>query len=121
MKKCFLVGMGNDGYRYRYSFQKNEGFKPLICKFFFRLGFKDEIENYFLKYEGESYKEIKLENLKDVDWNFKNENFDIDIFYGFEEIILIIRTEEKEILIKVVESLFEIKKFPKIKTSKKKK
>lgn len=113
VKKCFLVGIENDGYRYRYSFEKNEGFKPLICQFLFKLGFKDKADRYFTDYSGEFPKGAKVKSLKDIVWNFKNENFDIDVFYGFEEIILIVRTNEREILIKVVEQLFELKKFPK--------
>ncbi len=110
MKKCFLISMGNDGYRYRYSFEKNEGFKPLICQFLFRLGFGDEADSYFADYSCEFPKGVKIKDLKDEVWNFKNENFDIDIFYGLEEIILIVRTKEHKILVKVVEQFFEIKK-----------
>ena len=77
VKKCFLVSLENDGYRYRYSFEKNEAFKPLICQFIFKLGFKDEAEEYFLNYESEFEKMLKIKNLKDKVWNFKNENFDI--------------------------------------------
>ena len=111
-EKCFLVGIGNDGYRYRYSFEKSEGFKPLFCQFLFRLGFKGEADDYFTDYESEFPKKGKVKNLNDIVWNFKNENFDVDVFYGLEEIILIVRTNEGEILIKVVEQLFELKKFP---------
>ena len=96
--KLILTGTENDGFRHKYEIKKQEFFKDAFIDFMVCLGFKKErVEQCFLDYD-EKENEIKLNvsDLKDYCDNFKNKDFDIDVFYGKRKIILLIRTKKKK-------------------------
>ena len=104
MKKGFeLTGTDNNGTRHRYSFVKKESFKDIFLKFMEKLGFDPEkIKNQFFRSlqddNGEEMGQIpvKVSEICDVCWNYQNKNYDVDVFYGFQKIIIVIRAKSKE-------------------------
>lgn len=111
--KSYLLGTGNDGYRYRYEFEKKKEFKELFNKFMQELGFEEE-QLYFFNHDykqNENGEEIavprdvtKIENSIE---NYKNKDFDIDVVYFNKFIFLIIRTKKHEVLVKALTKHFE--------------
>lgn len=88
MNKLAIFGSGNEGRRSFFIFEKNESFFSLFPLFLTGCGFK-EIGVY------EQYQEDKpnLNDLNNRIENFKNENYDIDVIYTQNRIILLVRTD----------------------------
>lgn len=95
----------------QYIFIKEQKFIEKIISFFEDLDFnKDEApltylfktENYEI--DGTEPKYIDINAVKDIRYNIKNDEYDIDIFIGNKKIILVIRTKkdkQKEISNKI--------------------
>lgn len=99
MNKFALTGIKNDKYRYEFTVKKNQAFVGSFIELLPELGFKNQ-EFYFLEYKKgqDSLIPIKINKLKEVCNNFKNKDYDIEIFYGNKRIILVIRTKKKDFL-----------------------
>ena len=95
MKKSYLLSTGNDGYRYRYEFEKINSFSKIFTNFMRDLGFDDSDRPFLTMYEGEDEKEMDIEKTLDFTWNFRNKSFDVDLFIGGKKIILVVRTKDK--------------------------
>jgi len=111
--KFKLTGIGNDSYRYYYSIVKSEEFKIPFIKFMVELGFDEKrISEYFEDYDerGEKPIHVKINWLNDKVFTWKNEDFDIDCFFGRKKIILIIRTKKHQKLINSLEKYSEWEK-----------
>jgi len=104
---CRLISTGNNGYRYRYEFSKAEVFKDLFKELLLELSFdRMYVDNFFMTYEDDKPVSLEIQSVKDSVMNCSNENFDMDIFFGAENIILIVRTHKVRKLIKTIEKLF---------------
>jgi len=106
-----LEGTGNDGYRYRYEFEKDEKFKDGFLGFMGDLGFKNDRD---LGYLFEDYGcekgingEVKVESINQKLENFRNKNFDVDVIFFEKEIEIIVRTKKTKELIKSVNKWFK--------------
>ena len=113
--KNLLIGTGNDGYRYKYEFKKNNKFKKAFLGFMQELGFEEEWDLYYFD------KDYKLQNeeeeiprdltkIRDLVEHYKNKDFDVDLFFGVKNLILIIRTKNTNMLVKVANKYFKFKK-----------
>lgn len=89
-KKLKVIGSGNKEGRFFFIFNKEESFFGLFSSFLINCGFRN-LGIY--EYYQEEKPDIKLFNNK-VE-NFKNEEYDIDIIYTNNSIILIIRTNQE--------------------------
>ena len=85
-----LTGSGNEDGRFFYIFDKDITFFSLFPKFLLGCGFED-----LGVYEEYQEKLPNINNFKNKIEHFKNNEYDIDIIYTHDKIILIIRTEEK--------------------------
>ncbi len=102
-KEFVLMGTDNDGVRHRYSVEKNDGFKGVFIKFMEELGFdgaaiKKQFEEHHFddETEEEVYKTLKVSEIVDVCKYYKNNEYELDVFYGKDKIILVIRTNQKK-------------------------
>jgi hypothetical protein len=106
MNKLAVLGSGNEGSRSFFIFEKNESFFSLFPLFLSGCGFK-KIGVY------ESYQDDKpsLNKLNNRVENFKNENYDIDVIYTQDRIILLVRTDSsnREKLIAGIERMANFK------------
>lgn len=131
MKNKFtLTGTDNDGFRHRYSFKKNEKFKIVFAEFMEKLGFdKSKVLNSFITNEQNAKGEeieyrIKIKDLIDICRHYQNKINEIDVFYGKEKIIILVRSKKRRPFVEYLENKsdwikpLEIKK---IKERKKKK
>lgn len=108
MEECKLIGTNNDGFRFEYTFNKEENFKEKFSKFLLGLDFGyGEVAEAFLVNENRI--QVKIKDIKGHIRNYKNKDFDIDTFYGTSIIIVVVRTNNQDKLIKVVDDLFEFK------------
>lgn len=87
MKKLKLKGAGNTNGRSYFKIEKHRDLHDFLADFLVKCGFEDN--NYLTIYKTEQG-DITL--LEDVQENYKNEYFDIDIFYGHKSVILVVRT-----------------------------
>jgi len=89
-KKLRLIGSGNDKKRNFFILNKEKSFFSLFPLFLISCGFKN-IKEY------EDYQEEKpdIDEFTNRVEHFKNQEYDIDLIYTQNRIILIIRTEEK--------------------------
>lgn len=85
-----LIGSGNKEERSYYIFEKDKTFFSLFPKFLLGCGFENlkEYEDYQEKIPDINTFENKVEN-------FKNQNYDIDIVFTHNRIIIIIRTKQE--------------------------
>ena len=90
INKMKLVGSGNSDGRFFYIFDKNMNFFSLFPKFLLGCGFKD-----LGVYEDYQEKVPNINKIENRIENFKNSEYDIDVIYTQDKIMLIIRTEEK--------------------------
>jgi len=121
-KEMILRGTDNDGIRHRYTFEKSPSFKPGILKFLKDLGLdpKDENKRYFYLEDSncdegcDSVTVLEPADITDTCWRFKNKKYDLDIFWGKEKVILLVRTSQKmraEKRRKIVNALIENSKW----------
>lgn len=107
-EKIMLLGTGNDRYRHYYKIRKNEKFKKIFVKFMEDLGFDAQrIKQQF--WNEDNNIEIKISDFIDSCSHYKNKKYDIDIFYGYKKIILVIRTKERKELLENIKSKFKWK------------
>jgi hypothetical protein len=108
--KLVLLGTENKENRYEYIIEKNEDFKEIFLSFMEKLGFERIIINktffnyIFNRDNIEKQIEFKISDFKDSYHNYKNKDFDIDVFYGTKKIILIIRTKKGNKLREIINS-----------------
>lgn len=106
--KLTISGTDNNGYRHRYSFDKNSEFKEAFINLMTELEFeKEKIGRYFYwEEENEDGEEIivnlDISNLSDVVWFFQNKKYEVDTFIGVKKVIIVIRTKERDELIKKI-------------------
>lgn len=104
-RKFILTGTGNDGFRNFYQIDKEIGFRDEFIRLMTKMGFEEEkIKNRFLvMYESslESKENIFVEWLVDADeisdmaWNFRNNKFDVDVFFGDKKVFIVIRSNKR--------------------------
>lgn len=87
MEKLKLFARGNEKDRNFFIIEKNQTFFSLFPKFLLNCGFRNNI--YLDEYQDNA---PRIDDFIDMQENFKNENYDIDLIYGKDKIILIIRT-----------------------------
>lgn len=90
MNKMKLTGSGNEEGRFFYIFDKSANFFSLFPRFLLGCGF----ENIGV-YEDYQEKPPAIDNFKNKIEHFKNEEYDIDVVFTHDKIMLIVRTEEK--------------------------
>lgn len=96
-----LNGTENDGYIYKYYFNKTEKFMLWFLDFMKELRFKEE--DY--KYEFEEG--IKERN--QIVRTFRNDDFDVEVICFEDEIAFIVRTEKREELIELTDKYMKFK------------
>lgn len=105
IKKLKLIGSGNKDKRNFFVLSKEESFFSLFPLFLINCGFKN-IGIY------EDYQEEKpdLNNFNNKIEHFQNENYDIDLIYTTNRIIIIIRTNfsNREKLLQGIKNLANI-------------
>jgi len=96
-KGFVLTGTDNDGFRNRYSAIKNEQFKKIFVKFMSELDFDEKIiEKTFWSYDEESGDfELKISEFEDCCRYYKNDKYEVDVFYGNKKVIMVIRTKTR--------------------------
>lgn len=109
MKKFILAGTGNDGFWHKYHIDKSKGFREAFIRFMTFLGFeRKEIQSRFnQKYESDdddgeyiaTQWVVDADEISDEIWHFKNEKYDIDVFFGEDKIFVIVRTKNRENMI----------------------
>lgn len=105
-KSLFLNGTENNGYRHRYSCEKNEKFKKGFFELMENLGFdKNNVDRFVMsryiydEEEGRETKKIwirKVKEVKDECWFFENKKYEIDVFFGVKKIIILIRIKGRK-------------------------
>lgn len=114
-KELVLNGTDNDGARHRYSFDKNPEIKGGLKKLLVGLEFEEKkvgelIEGIFIKRnEDENYQEtitiLQSKEINDKIYYLKNKKYEIDLFFGKNKVILLIRTKkEREKLVSEIEN-----------------
>ena len=120
-KKFILTGTDNDGFRHRYSFKKNEEFKKSFLKFMVELEFDEKIKSSWNSgHEDKNGNwidvELKVSDFEDCIRHYQNKKFDVDVFYGKDKIIIVVRTKTRNSIIKYLRKnvkwikLLEVKK-----------
>lgn len=90
INKLKLIGSGNKEGRYYYIFNKDNTFFSLFPKFLIGCDF----ENLGV-YEDYQEKNQNITNFENKIEHFKNNNYDIDVIFTHNKIILIVRTNEE--------------------------
>lgn len=114
-KELVLNGTDNNGIRHRYSFDKTPKIKEGLKKLLVGLEFEEKkvgelIEGIFIKRtEDENYQEtitiLQPEEINDKIYYLKNKKYEIDLFFGKNKVILLIRTKkEREKLVSEIEN-----------------
>lgn len=104
-KDFILTGTENNSFRHRYSFKKNNKIKKALEKLFLKLNLVNKnnealVKQIFIeKFEDEEGREIyfqrKIEEIIDEVYYFKNDDFEVDIFFGSNKIIVLIRSKKR--------------------------
>jgi hypothetical protein len=89
MNKLKLIGLGNKDNRNHFIFKKDNSFFSLFPDFLESLG----LDKLSIMYE-HSEEPQDINELIDIQDNLRNDEFDLDIFYGKDKFIVIIRTSE---------------------------
>ena len=105
IKKLKLFGAGNNDRRSFYAIEKKQSFFSSFANFLINCGFNGNL--YVDEYQEDP---PKIEKFIDFQENFKNKSYDIDVIFGKEKIILIIRADKKnlEYIKKGIESMCNI-------------
>jgi hypothetical protein len=108
-----LTGTSNNGFRHRYSFRKTPKIKNLLENLFLKLNLVKEpnqplIKNIFIEeIEDDNGEEIivqkEIQEFVDEIYHFQNKEFDLDLFFGKEKVILLIRSNKRFDFIKFLE------------------
>ena len=85
-EKIIILGMAKTPYRSVYTFSKDEKF----LKFF--NNFLEEFDLEYLEVENDNIS-YAIERNKDSYYNINGVSYDVDVFIGGEEIVLVIRTK----------------------------
>ena len=95
MEKLKLKGMGNKDNRSFFIIGKSKNLVGFLAYFLLKCGFKDSV--YMLDYQNEKNDDVKdVTKFEDTQSNYKNEYFDIDLVYGYNAIVIIVRYTKKE-------------------------
>jgi len=108
--KVKIYGVSKTENKSIWTFEKKQIFLPSFLNFLIKLGFKseDELKYFFgfkLSKEGGviSYSEdpfkckyVNIDKLKDKVFIFEKKKLEIEIFFGYEKIIVIIRNDIKD-------------------------
>lgn len=89
MNRLKLIGLGNKDNRNCFIFKKDNSFFSLFPAFLESLG----LDKLSIMYE-HSEEPQDINELIDIQDNVKNDEFDLDVFYGKNNFIVIIRTSE---------------------------
>ncbi|NIA04055.1 MAG: hypothetical protein GWP09_01765 [Nitrospiraceae bacterium] len=89
MNKLKLIGLGNNGNRSYFIFKKDNSFFSLFPTFLKNLG----LNKLSIMYEN-SEEPQDINKLIDTQDNTRNNDFDLDIFYGKNNFIVVVRTRE---------------------------
>ncbi|MEI7719503.1 MAG: hypothetical protein WCI72_06545 [archaeon] len=112
-KELTLSGTDNNGKRHRYSIDKNSNLKGGLKKLLISLEFEEKKVEEVIK--GIFFKETQedeergiipraLEEIIDIVRFLKNDKYEVDMFFGKEKVILLIRiTEKREKLVDAIE------------------
>jgi len=116
-KELVLNGTNNDGVRHRYSLDKNSDLMGGLRKLLIGLEFKEKVIDSFIRGvffketqedESEGTVQRELEDIVDFVEALKNDKYELDIFFGKEKVILVIRIKEnREKLIDVMKEKSE--------------
>ena len=87
MKKIKLLGLGTSEKRSYFTFEKSEDFFPAFSYFLKKIS-ADMPGSFYANSEGD----FELEKECDLLENVRNEEYDIDIFYGKTRINIVIRS-----------------------------
>ncbi len=112
-QELVLNGTDNNGKRHRYSFDKTPQLKEGLIKLFISFGFDDKVSKsigkiftrtFYDDNEVEKVSYLTPEEIVDRVFYFKNEEYEIDLFFGKEKVILLIRVKEnREKLVEEIE------------------
>jgi len=108
-KKFKLSGLGNSEKRSYFIIEKSTSIRGFLAYFLLKCGF---IHNDYLLDDQSNAKIKDITKISDIQKNFKNDVFDIDIVYGYKNVILLIRYDEdnkKEFITKLVLEYCEMK------------
>ena len=103
-EKLILSGTDNNGIKHRYSFEKNKSFRREFIQLMESLGFnKEKIKQKFVTRSFDDTKDGEVEiitnlsakDLIDLYWSFQNNEYEIDVIFGSQKVILLIRTNQK--------------------------
>ncbi len=98
--KFTLTATGNDGFRHRYEVKKDKYFKKAFEKFMLFLGFEKSVKKIFTdSFEGEEefeqiYVSLEPKDIPDKVFDFRNDIYECEVFFGNEKVIFVIRTKE---------------------------
>ena len=92
IKKLKLSGAGNSDRRSFYMIEKKQDFFSFFANFLINCGFNGNL--YVDEYQEDP---PKIEKFIDFQEHFKNKDYDIDVIFGKEKIILIIRANKKNL------------------------
>jgi len=106
MNKLKITGLSNLGKRSVYIFQKENSFFSLFPIFLDSLNL--EKLGTFYTYDA---KPFNIKELVDNEDHTENKDYDLDVYYGKDKIIVVIRTNEKN-REKVINEIKKISEFP---------
>ena len=119
VEKIILCGTGNDGFRHVYQIEKEKGTSKILIDFMKKLNFEEKIikEKFHQRYESpiESEENLFAEWNIDVDeiidkvWYFKNEKFEVEIFFGNQKLFFVVRAKDRKDLVNLVKKESEWK------------
>jgi hypothetical protein len=89
MDKLKLLGLGNNENRSYFIFKKRNAFFLTFPFFLEELG----LEKIGILYE-HSENDVDIREYVDIQENVKNDVFDVDIFFGEDKFIVVVRTDE---------------------------
>jgi hypothetical protein len=106
-KKAKLLSVSKKEYRCIFSFKKDWVSILIVDKILYRLGidldpYRDGLKPHF--YDHETDKRVSLSKCIDEVYDFRNEDYVIDIFIGKKKIILVINSfrDKQDVISKVI-------------------
>ncbi|MFA5887205.1 MAG: hypothetical protein WC852_00655 [Candidatus Nanoarchaeia archaeon] len=112
-EKLKLLGLGKEEGRVSFTFKKNIAFLETFPAFLFALELEKTATFYGFEDNLGLFSTMKpedgLKDLSDIIENTRNEKYDLDIFFGSENIIVIIRTktDEQQSLLQMLKKIAE--------------
>lgn len=112
MEKMILLNLENDGFRYKYEFEKDKSTKDSFFAFLNELGFKETIKWDLSDFEQSFEQDLASVNFDEISRHLiylKNKDFDVEILFGEKKIIFFIRTTKNTKLINLIEKYTRFK------------